>query len=284
MKSEFPESGLAPERMGAVEENLRTVGFHIIENVITPEEAEEAHAATMALAEADIAHGKGNTYGDGKIRRVLALVSKEPIFRRLIQHPTVIAVWQRMLGEDVIASTFTANIVGPGAPAGGWHIDYPYWAMAPPFPEGSLTGQTVWMLDDFTPENGATACISGSHKTLRRPEPGEAESLPMCVATAPRGSVLFTNGAIWHQCIPNKTDQPRVGLLGMYNRSVIYPQEDMPRQLTDEQLEGESDLLTQLLGRKIPFRDYDVQTNWYRTATGFAPDEADSKPVRSVNR
>ena len=65
------------------------------------------------------------------------------------------------------------------------------------------------------------------------------------------------------------TDAPRVGLLGMYNRSVVYPQEDMPRQLTDAELAGESDILKQLLGRNIPFRDADRGHNWHRTETGF---------------
>ncbi len=81
--------------------------------------------------------------------------------------------------------------------------------------------------------------------------------------------MLFTNGAIWHQCLPNNTDESHVGFLGMYNRSVIYPQEDMSRQLTDKELEGESDLLKQLLGRKIPFRDPDHGVNRRRTETGF---------------
>lgn len=263
------KSALDSERLHRVEHDLRETGFHIIENVIPVEEADEAREAIWALVEEDIANGRDHSYGDGKIRRVWAIVGKSAMFRRLIQHPTVVAVWKRMLGEDVIASTFTANIVGPGAPAGGWHIDYPYWAMQAPFPSGALTGQTVWMLDDFTPENGATACIAGSHKTLRRPELGEAEGLEMHVAVAPKGSILFTNGAIWHQCLPNITDTPRVGLLGMYNRSVIYPQEDMPRQVNDDDLAGESDILKQLLGRNIPFRDPDQGHNWHRTDTGF---------------
>ena len=263
------KSALDSERLDCVERDLSEVGFHIIKNVITPEEADEAREAIWALVDEDIANGRDHTYGDGKIRRVWGIVGKSPIFRRLIQHPTVIAVWKRMLGEDVIASTFTANIVGAGAPAGGWHIDYPYWAMQPPFPSGSLTGQTVWMLDAFTADNGATACIAGSHKTLRRPELGEAEGLEKSIAVAPKGSILFTNGAIWHQCLPNVTDASRVGLLGMYNRSVIYPQEDMPRQLTDAQLASESDILKQLLGRNIPFRDVDQGHNWHRTDRGF---------------
>ena len=55
----------------------------------------------------------------------------------------------------------------------------------------------------------------------------------------------------------------------MYNRSVIYPQEDMPRQLTDDELAGESDVLKQLLGRNIQFRDPDHGQNWHRTEAGF---------------
>ena len=266
-------SALDSERLDLVEQDLREVGFHIIENVITDEEADEARESIWKLVDEDIANGYDHSYGEGKIRRVWAIVGKAPIFRWFIQHPTVVAVWKRMLGEDVIASTFTANIVGPGAPAGGWHIDYPYWAMQAPFPSGSLTGQTVWMLDDFTVENGATACIPESHKTLRRPELGEAEGLEEAIAAAPKGSILFTNGAIWHQSRPNLTDTPRVGLLGMYNRSVIYPQEDMPRQLTDIELAGESDTLKQLLGRDIPFRDPNHEQNWHRTDTGFRQTE-----------
>ena len=263
------KSALNSERLDLVEHDLREIGFHIIENVITAEEADEARETIMCLVDEDIRNGLDHSYGNGKIRRVWAIVGKSPIFRKLIQHPTVVAVWKRMLGEDMIASTFTANIVGPGASAGGWHIDYPYWAMQTPYPSGSITGQTVWMLDDFTDENGATACIPESHKTLRRPELGEAEKCEMHVAVAPKGSILLTNGAIWHQCLPNTTDSARVGLLGMYNRSIIYPQEDMPRQLTDEELAGESDVLKQLLGRNIPFRDPDKGTNWYRTEIGF---------------
>ncbi len=263
------KSALDSERLDRVEHDLREVGFHIIENVIPVAEADEVCKVVWKLVEEDLANGHDHSYGDGKIRRVWAIVRKAPIFRSLIQHPTVVSVWKRLLGEDVIASTFTANIVDPGAPSGGWHIDYPYWAMQPPFPSGALTGQTVWMLDDFTVENGATACIPGSHKTLRRPELGEADGLEMCIAAAPKGSILFTNGAIWHQSRPNLTATPRVGLLGMYNRAVVYPQEDMPRQLTDAELAGESALLKQLLGRNIPFRDPDQAQNWHRTDTGF---------------
>lgn len=100
--------------------------------MISAEEADAARRAVQKLAEDDRTRGHHPVYGEGRIRRVWNLVGKDEIFRRLVQHPLIIAVWMRILGVDLIASSFTANIVGPGAPAGGWHSDYPYWMMRPP--------------------------------------------------------------------------------------------------------------------------------------------------------
>jgi len=44
------------------------------------------------------------------------LAGKDPNFRLLMEHPLVVAIWKLILGEDLIASSFTANIVGLGAP------------------------------------------------------------------------------------------------------------------------------------------------------------------------
>ena len=99
------KSALDSERLDLVEHDLREVGFHIIENVITDDEADEAREAIWKLVEEDIANGHDHSYGDAKIRRVWAIVGKSLIFRRFIQHPTVVAVWKRMLGEGSTSST-----------------------------------------------------------------------------------------------------------------------------------------------------------------------------------
>ena len=41
------KSALDSERLDVVEHNLREVGFHIIENVITAEEADEARGGSL---------------------------------------------------------------------------------------------------------------------------------------------------------------------------------------------------------------------------------------------
>ena len=72
------KSALGSERLDIVEHDLREVGYHIIENVITDAEADEAREAIWKLVEEDIANGFDHSYGDGKIRRVWAIVGKSP--------------------------------------------------------------------------------------------------------------------------------------------------------------------------------------------------------------
>ena len=57
------KSALDSERLDLVEHNLREVGFHIIENVITAEEADEAREAVWKMVEEDIANGHDHSYG-----------------------------------------------------------------------------------------------------------------------------------------------------------------------------------------------------------------------------
>ena len=59
---------ISSERLDLAEKDLRTVGFHIVENVITAEDADKARQATLDLAETEAQNGKGSIYGEEKIR------------------------------------------------------------------------------------------------------------------------------------------------------------------------------------------------------------------------
>ena len=115
MKLSQPNQHLTDDQLNTIENNLNHFGFCIIENVISAAEADQVRQISLDLAEQDLMNGRDHSYADGKCRRVWAIVGKDPVFRRLIQHPTVIDAWQYILGNDVVASTFTANIVYPGA-------------------------------------------------------------------------------------------------------------------------------------------------------------------------
>ncbi len=52
--------------------------------------------------------------------------------------------------------------------------------------------------------------------------------------TGPKGSVMITNGALWHASSANRTDRERVCLLGFFCRAFLKPQQDQIRIVSDE--------------------------------------------------
>ena len=121
-------------------------GFCVVHDVISPEKADEARNVLHDLLDTEITEQAR----EARTQRVGQIAVKHPIFLELMCHPFVLAVWQRMLGEDIMCSSWSANTVYPGHDHIAWHSDYPYWSLKPPWPAGNLAGQTLWMLDDYT--------------------------------------------------------------------------------------------------------------------------------------
>jgi len=156
---------------------------------------------------------------------------KNAVFLKPLCHRLILDIWRAYLGPDMICSTWTANYLFPNSDHIYWHADHPYWTIAPPFPQISLCGQTIWMLDDFTEENGATAGMPFSHKKFQLPQFGN-QMPPDCeLLVGVRGSVIMADGAWWHTSTANKTNKPRSALLGTYIRSFCVPQENLRAQL-----------------------------------------------------
>ena len=220
--------------------------YCIIPSVITPEKADEARGILEGLLEAEAT----DATRAAKTQRVGGIAVKHPIFVELMSHPLIVAIWKKYLDEDVICSTWTANTSYPGFGTYGWHPDFPYQWLNYPWPESRISGQTIWLLDDFSAENGGTGIMPGSHKKGHRPPPDmvnewhpEGEIL-----TGVRGSVMVYHGATWHTARPNNSDKPRSALLGMYTRPCYITQEDMLAQLAF--LQDPPEIVQQLMGAK----------------------------------
>jgi len=239
---------LEPPVLPSVEEVMHafaTDGYMIIERALDPETLEEARAALVRLLEAESCDKDRETM----TKRSFGIAVKEPVFRKIACHPLIISIWQEYLGPDMFLSTWSSNTVLPGQGWMNWHADYPYWAMKEPWPEGVLTGQTLWMLDDFSEENGATALVPRSHTRGHKPDGEPKEPHPeQLIAEAPAGSVLVFDGRLWHSSRANASAEPRSALLGMYIRSCCVPMESMRHQL--EHLEDPTELETLVFGGK----------------------------------
>ena len=224
-------------------------GFLLLENLIPSDSAVQLREHSLALATAERKAGKNYAYlANNSAQRVWNLVDKGEIFEEAIQQPKMLAAMEYLLGADCTLSSFTVNVLYPGAPDAGLHIDYPLSGLPTPRPNFPMVANSVWFLDDFTLENGATSCVPRSHRRLEAlPEPGVeyADEVQIC---GPQGSVLIVNGAIWHGSSENRTNVPRVGLLGFFCRSILKPQQAHSELVSDEVVSRATPTLKRLLG------------------------------------
>ncbi len=224
-------------------------GFLLLDNVISNETTLQLRERSLEIAVAEKKEGKGHTYLPNECaQRVWNLVDKGEIFEETIQHTKMLAAMEYLLGSDCTLSSFTVNILYPGAVDAGLHIDYPLTALPTPRPSFPMVANSVWFLDDFTLENGATNCVPGSHKRLKALPKSGVEYKDKQQICGPRGSVLIVNGSVWHGSSENRTNSPRVALLGFFCRSILKPQQDHQKIVSDDIIKRATPTLKRLLG------------------------------------
>jgi len=187
-------------------------------------------------------------FDNGRSQRIFNLINKDPAFAPLVEHPTVLAMMDRALGRDVIALDVSVNHVGAHTASGGWHVDSPITQIPEPLPNFTLSIQSVWMLDDFTVDNGASHVVRGSHRTQRKPPGGRGSLAEEVVLEGPAGSLAIWLSQTWHRHGANVTDRPRCGVIVQYGRCWVKPFVDLRSPMTAEQARLFSPRLRYLLG------------------------------------
>ena len=130
----------------------------------------------------------------------------------------------------------------------GAHIDYPYWAMRGPFAvRPALMLQVIWMMQDFTEENGATLVLPGSQRRGMPPDPAAFAKEAIAV-TGSSGSAIVSHGLLWHDTSLNRSEKPRVSMLINYGLKVIRPMEPAIAIVPVEVMERATPKLRRLLG------------------------------------
>jgi ectoine hydroxylase-related dioxygenase (phytanoyl-CoA dioxygenase family) len=160
--------------------------------------------------------------------RLSDLVNKGAMFDPCFTDPRVLAGVAHVLGDFKLSSlNFRAALPGHGLQP--LHADYggPVW------PGEFQVCNSIWLLDDFTADNGATRVVPGSHKFTQRareamadpaaPHPDEVRLI------APAGTVVVFNSHVWHGGTTNRSDRPRRALHSYFTRRANGQQLDQKK-------------------------------------------------------
>jgi ectoine hydroxylase-related dioxygenase (phytanoyl-CoA dioxygenase family) len=193
-----------------------------------------------------------NDFEGFETRRVYALFAKVRGFDELATHPLLLAVLDRVLHDYQLSGPVGIDI-GPGESAQILHRDDVVYPI--PWPHQQVVLNTMWALDDFTVDNGATQIVPGSHRTSPHDQPDEGAAI---AATMPAGSVMFYVGTVWHGGGANRTQARRLGVILEYVASWLRAQENHVTAVPVELMRTLEPRLQELLGYNIfpPFLGY----------------------------
>jgi hypothetical protein len=158
-------------------------------------------------------------------RRLANLADKGDVFIDCVVDETVGAYLAHVLGPRFKLSSLNARSANPhSAQSQPLHID----AGALPDEIGYWVCNTVWLLDDFTTENGALRVVPGSHRSGERPQDVLADPEQThpdeVLVTGRAGDLVVMNSHLWHGGTANRTGGRRLALHAFYCRG------DKPQQ------------------------------------------------------
>lgn len=152
------------------------------------------------------------------------LVNKGQEFDVFYTHPRVLAAISHVLGHDYKLSSLNYRAAKPGHGLQKLHADYPESVPSHDF----RVCNSIWLLDDFSAENGATRIVPGTHLSQLLPQ--DAMDNPMnahpneLIVEASAGCVVIFNSHTWHGGTTNLTDKPRRAIHSYFCRG------DQPQQ------------------------------------------------------
>jgi ectoine hydroxylase-related dioxygenase (phytanoyl-CoA dioxygenase family) len=128
-----------------------------------------------------------------------------------------------------------------------------------PDEQGFWVCNTLWMLDDFTTENGSLRAVPGSHRAGRLPtdalEDPRAPHPAEVLVTGRAGDVVVMNAHVWHAGTANRTPTRRLALHAFYCRWDKPQQQYQRRLLREETQKHLSPQARAVLALDDPFND-----------------------------
>ena len=260
---------------------LQLQGWFLFENVIPRDQVGAVGKSVEATAR-EVRRKSGDTPSPYVVINDVLNVNQS--FASWLSSPRLLDPLRALFGPYIRLRTARGFVSHPGTERGSLHADAPYIQSAPvrvpaPYPDVAMKFTAVWMLSDFTAENGATLLIPGSHRAedngtggleLPIPHPSEIQ------ATGCSGSVVLFDSRLWHAPGGNRSDRARVGLVMTYFPWWLSQEPAMPKGtpererlkeetgLTDEELGGGTDWLPSDVYGELPDDLKPLVRHWVR--------------------
>jgi ectoine hydroxylase-related dioxygenase (phytanoyl-CoA dioxygenase family) len=199
------EAALTDEEKRSLDE----LGYVVFHDFIGPEwlaALQETYEKLM------IKEGKGAGIENGQeagTRRLSDLINKGEVFDRIYTHPKMLAVTRYVIGRDFKVNSINGRDALPGEGHQALHADWGSRSEGEP----NHIVNTLWLLDDFTLDNGATRVVPSTHKLYGKPSDYvrdlEAPHPDEVILTAKAGTVVAYNAHLWHGGTINRTTKTR---------------------------------------------------------------------------
>ena len=273
-----------PDRLPAATTDLQQAksdldqfGYCILSNLLTIQQVKKLQECVPRQAKAEEERGlHDQAQGASTSQYVYMLVNKGDIFLDLVQHPVILEMIEHVLGPEFLLSASDAIIAKPGGGLMPLHTDQ--WWMPPPAAEGAAQvrvgaikrfnrGSTrtepgksisaaacanvMWMVSDFTEENGGTRLVPRSHLYGEQPDPSVPHKVKSIAGMGPAGTALVFDGRLWHATGSNVTRDARLGVITAYCGPQYRPMENYTLGARDDIVKSASPRLLSLLGFKI---------------------------------
>ena len=245
-----------PIDLELAQRELDEQGFIVLRGFIETRWLAKLQAATEAQFEREGAAAGSEFRQESGSRRLANLCNKGDVFRRVVVEPRLLVLTEMVLGAEFKLSSLNARSANPHngisqplhADMGAIADERGYWVC-----------NSVWMLDDFTTENGALRVVPGSHRWNQLPQdvldnPAAAHPDEILVI-GKAGTVVVMNAHCWHSGTANRTDRPRTALHAFYSRRDKPQQQYQKQLLSGDVLASLSEIERRVLATDDPFND-----------------------------
>jgi ectoine hydroxylase-related dioxygenase (phytanoyl-CoA dioxygenase family) len=217
-------------------------GYVVWENLLDAEQCREIREVVRPW----LGHTGRNSFEGRRTQRVYSVLSRTRVCDRLVDNPRVLATLDRLLMPNYLLSALQAINIQPGESAQMAHHDDGFYPI--PRPREPLAAATIWAIDDFTADNGATVVVPGSHRWgKRRPGPGD----PALPVVMPAGSCVFFVGTLWHGGGANTSAHDRLAVTAQYCQPWLRPMEAFTLSVSRDIARNVSDDIQRMLGYSI---------------------------------